>query len=211
MRGTVLEGWKEINCSCSSGQSGKLWGGRFVGAVDPIMEKFNSSITYDRRLWEVDVQGSKAYSQGLEKAGLLTKAEMDQILRGLDKVSPVPQDPSNSCSLWPQAPTRSPGADCIVITSPSSSVCLERCPLPMCCARHLSLSFNTPVSPWLMGTSLKCSLECGLHRTQFQEQAVARVRGTGLGPLSCQCVPARPRVTAICCRWLKSGPRAPSS
>uniref|UniRef100_A0A8D0XVY7 Argininosuccinate lyase n=1 Tax=Sus scrofa TaxID=9823 RepID=A0A8D0XVY7_PIG len=67
--------------------SGKLWGGRFVGAVDPIMEKFNASITYDRHLWEVDVQGSKAYSRGLEKAGLLTKAEMDQILHGLDKVA----------------------------------------------------------------------------------------------------------------------------
>ncbi|XP_036991474.1 argininosuccinate lyase [Artibeus jamaicensis] len=68
-------------------ESGKLWGGRFVGTVDPIMEKFNSSITYDRQLWEVDVQGSKAYSRGLEKAGLLTKAERDQILQGLDKVA----------------------------------------------------------------------------------------------------------------------------
>uniref|UniRef100_A0A2K6GSY9 Argininosuccinate lyase n=1 Tax=Propithecus coquereli TaxID=379532 RepID=A0A2K6GSY9_PROCO len=68
-------------------ESGKLWGGRFVGAVDPIMEKFNASIAYDRHLWEVDVQGSKAYSRGLEKAGLLTKAEMDQILQGLDKVA----------------------------------------------------------------------------------------------------------------------------
>ncbi|EPY83527.1 argininosuccinate lyase, partial [Camelus ferus] len=67
--------------------SGKLWGGRFVGAVDPIMEKFNASIAYDQHLWEVDVQGSKAYSRGLEKAGLLTKAEMDQILQGLDKVA----------------------------------------------------------------------------------------------------------------------------
>ena len=68
-------------------ESGKLWGGRFVGAVDPIMEKFNSSISYDRHLWNVDVQGSKAYSRGLEKAGLLTKAEMQQILQGLDKVA----------------------------------------------------------------------------------------------------------------------------
>nr|XP_035147849.2 argininosuccinate lyase isoform X1 [Callithrix jacchus]XP_035147850.2 argininosuccinate lyase isoform X1 [Callithrix jacchus] len=68
-------------------ESGKLWGGRFVGAVDPIMEKFNASITYDRQLWEVDIQGSKAYSRGLEKAGLLTTAEMDQILHGLDKVA----------------------------------------------------------------------------------------------------------------------------
>uniref|UniRef100_A0A8C9CIK3 Argininosuccinate lyase n=1 Tax=Phocoena sinus TaxID=42100 RepID=A0A8C9CIK3_PHOSS len=51
------------------------------------MEKFNSSITYDQHLWEVDVQGSKAYSRGLQKAGILTKTEMDQILQGLDKVA----------------------------------------------------------------------------------------------------------------------------
>nr|XP_023411757.1 argininosuccinate lyase isoform X5 [Loxodonta africana] len=68
-------------------ESGKLWGGRFVGSVDPIMEKFNSSIAYDRNLWAADVQGSKAYSRGLQKAGLLTTAEMDQILHGLDKVA----------------------------------------------------------------------------------------------------------------------------
>ncbi|XP_031517857.1 argininosuccinate lyase-like [Papio anubis] len=58
-----------------------------VGTVDPVMEKFHASITYDRHLWEVDVQGSRGYSRGLEKAGLLTKAEMDQILHGLDKVA----------------------------------------------------------------------------------------------------------------------------
>lgn len=68
-------------------ESGKLWGGRFVGAVDPIMDRFNSSISYDRHLWNVDVQGSKAYCRGLENAGLLTKAEMQQILQGLDKVA----------------------------------------------------------------------------------------------------------------------------
>lgn len=99
----------EINCSCSPDQSGKLWGGRFVGAVDPIMEKFNASIAYDRQLWEVDVQGSKAYSRGLEKAGLLTKAEMDKILHGLDKVLLMPQGPSEGPFLWPRAP-RNPRA-----------------------------------------------------------------------------------------------------
>lgn len=62
-----------------------------MGSVDPIMEKFNSSISYDRNLWNADVQGSKAYSRGLEKAGLLTKAEMQQILQGLDKVVSMSQ------------------------------------------------------------------------------------------------------------------------
>ncbi|XP_038614918.1 argininosuccinate lyase [Tachyglossus aculeatus] len=68
-------------------EGNKLWGGRFVGSVDPIMERFNSSIHYDRRMWEADIQGSKAYSKGLEKAGLLTEAELEKILSGLDKVA----------------------------------------------------------------------------------------------------------------------------
>ena len=37
-------------------QGNKLWGGRFTGKVDPIMEEFNSSIGLDRRMWKVDIQ-----------------------------------------------------------------------------------------------------------------------------------------------------------
>ncbi|KAJ8342243.1 hypothetical protein SKAU_G00321710 [Synaphobranchus kaupii] len=68
-------------------EGNKLWGGRFVGDTDPIMEKFNASITYDRRMWNADIQGSKAYVKALEKAKLVTESEMDDILQGLDKVS----------------------------------------------------------------------------------------------------------------------------
>uniref|UniRef100_A0A8B9HWA1 argininosuccinate lyase n=2 Tax=Astyanax mexicanus TaxID=7994 RepID=A0A8B9HWA1_ASTMX len=63
-----------------------LWGGRFVGNTDPIMEKFNASIAYDQRMWDADIRGSKAYVKALQKAGLVTPEEMQQILSGLDKV-----------------------------------------------------------------------------------------------------------------------------
>ena len=33
----------------------KLWGGRFTGQTDPVMEKFNASIHYDKRLCYVDI------------------------------------------------------------------------------------------------------------------------------------------------------------
>uniref|UniRef100_A0A8B9ZK83 Argininosuccinate lyase n=1 Tax=Anas platyrhynchos TaxID=8839 RepID=A0A8B9ZK83_ANAPL len=65
----------------------KLWGGRFSGSTDPIMEKLNSSIAYDQRLSEVDIQGSMAYAKALEKAGILTKTELEKILSGLEKIS----------------------------------------------------------------------------------------------------------------------------
>ncbi|XP_064208911.1 argininosuccinate lyase [Anguilla rostrata] len=70
-------------------EGNKLWGGRFVGDTDPIMEKFNASIAYDRRMWNADIQGSKAYVKALERAELVSEREMEDILQGLDKVSAV--------------------------------------------------------------------------------------------------------------------------
>lgn len=67
-------------------QGDKLWGGRFSGSTDPIMEMLNSSIACDQRLSEVDIQGSMAYAKALEKAGILTKTELEKILSGLEKV-----------------------------------------------------------------------------------------------------------------------------
>ncbi|KAF4316411.1 hypothetical protein BBO99_00008504 [Phytophthora kernoviae] len=64
----------------------KLWGGRFRGNVDPVMNKFNESLTVDKRMWRVDLDGSQAYARALEKSGVLTTAEADEIVAGLDKV-----------------------------------------------------------------------------------------------------------------------------
>ncbi len=67
--------------------SGKLWGGRFTGATDPLMEVFNASIAFDRRLWQVDIRGSQAYARALARAGLLTPEEAEAIVQGLDQVA----------------------------------------------------------------------------------------------------------------------------
>ncbi|KAM9331956.1 argininosuccinate lyase [Pholidichthys leucotaenia] len=64
----------------------KLWGGRFVGDTDPIMEKFNASIAYDQRMWDADIRGSQAYVRALEKAKLVSTEEMEQIVQGLSKI-----------------------------------------------------------------------------------------------------------------------------
>lgn len=78
-------------------QGSKLWGGRFVGDTDPIMEKFNASIAYDQRMWDADIRGSKAYVKALEKAKLVTTDEMNQILHGLDQVNTYTElHPENS-------------------------------------------------------------------------------------------------------------------
>ncbi|CAL1573160.1 unnamed protein product [Knipowitschia caucasica] len=67
-------------------EGNKLWGGRFVGDIDPIMEKFNASISYDQRMWDADIRGSKAYVKALEKAKLVSTDEMNSILTGMDQI-----------------------------------------------------------------------------------------------------------------------------
>ncbi|TIA92889.1 hypothetical protein E3P99_00385 [Wallemia hederae] len=64
----------------------KLWGGRFTGETDPLMHQYNQSLSYDKRLYAADIQGSKAYAQALSGIGILTKEEANQIAAGLDKV-----------------------------------------------------------------------------------------------------------------------------
>ncbi|RWS08998.1 argininosuccinate lyase-like protein [Dinothrombium tinctorium] len=59
--------------------SSKLWGGRFSTRMDPIMERFNASIGFDKRLFEADLKGSRVYAMALRQAGLLTENECKKI------------------------------------------------------------------------------------------------------------------------------------
>lgn len=66
--------------------SNKLWGGRFTGNTDPLMEAFNESLRFDRRLWAADIEGSQAYAHALARAHIITDAEAQQIVEGLAQV-----------------------------------------------------------------------------------------------------------------------------
>ncbi len=68
------------------GGAAKLWGGRFVGKTDPLMERFNNSIGFDKRFWSVDIQGSIEYAKALARAKILTQQEASSIEEGLKKV-----------------------------------------------------------------------------------------------------------------------------
>ncbi|KAK9693783.1 argininosuccinate lyase [Basidiobolus ranarum] len=64
----------------------KLWGGRFSGATDPLMEKFNASIHFDKKMYAADVQGSQAYAKALALTGIITQEESAQLVQGLEQV-----------------------------------------------------------------------------------------------------------------------------
>jgi len=40
----------------------KLWGGRFSGATDPLMDKFNASLPFDKILYSADITASQVSS-----------------------------------------------------------------------------------------------------------------------------------------------------
>jgi argininosuccinate lyase len=64
----------------------KTWGGRFTGSADPAAERFTASLAFDQRLWRYDIAGSVAWARALVRAGLLTTAEGEAIVKGLEAV-----------------------------------------------------------------------------------------------------------------------------
>lgn len=61
----------------------QLWGGRFTKETDKLVYDFNASISFDRKFFVQDIEGSIAHVVMLAKQGVLTKDEKDIILKGL--------------------------------------------------------------------------------------------------------------------------------
>jgi len=62
------------------------WGGRFSEGVDAFVEKFTASIEFDQRMYRQDIAGSIAHATMLEKTGILSSDELQQIINGLNEV-----------------------------------------------------------------------------------------------------------------------------
>ncbi|URQ66676.1 argininosuccinate lyase [SAR86 cluster bacterium] len=63
-----------------------LWGGRFKSGTDDLAQSFSTSIDIDKRLFEVDIQGSIAYAEILNVANLINSSELKKIKKGLNKI-----------------------------------------------------------------------------------------------------------------------------
>lgn len=64
----------------------KLWDGRFTEATDRAVEEFNASIAVDNALYEHDITASIAHARMLNKCGILSQADLDAIVRGLEQI-----------------------------------------------------------------------------------------------------------------------------
>ena len=61
----------------------KMWAGRFSKEVDETVNAFNSSISFDGRMYRQDIRGSIAHATMLGDCGIIPKADADKIIDGL--------------------------------------------------------------------------------------------------------------------------------
>jgi argininosuccinate lyase len=61
--------------------------GRFANDINADVAQFTESVSFDWRLWKHDIQGSIAHATMLAKIGVLTKKELDAIVKGLTQIA----------------------------------------------------------------------------------------------------------------------------
>ena len=63
-----------------------MWGGRFAGGPDKVMERINASIDVDKRLYVQDIAASKAHCKMLMDQSIINPTDGNSILEGLDRI-----------------------------------------------------------------------------------------------------------------------------
>lgn len=66
--------------------SEKLWGGRFSKTTDEMINEFQASIGFDRRMYREDIAGSIAHAAMLAKVGILSEEDRAAIEKGLKDI-----------------------------------------------------------------------------------------------------------------------------
>jgi argininosuccinate lyase len=64
----------------------KLWEGRFTKNTNALLEKFNASITFDKRMYAEDIKGSIAHSKMLSKQEIISQDDQLKIEKGLNQI-----------------------------------------------------------------------------------------------------------------------------
>jgi argininosuccinate lyase len=64
----------------------KPWAGRFTEATDRFVEEFTASVNFDKRLYRHDIAGSLAHARMLQQVGVLSAAECEAIVKGLQDI-----------------------------------------------------------------------------------------------------------------------------
>ena len=64
----------------------QLWKGRFQKEISKTTNDFNSSISFDSRMYREDIEGSIAHATMLGECGIIKKGESESICNGLKEI-----------------------------------------------------------------------------------------------------------------------------
>jgi len=64
----------------------KIWGGRFLSSSNKLMEEFNSSIQFDKKLYKQDIEASIVHAEMLCKQKIISEKDFKLIKTGLNKI-----------------------------------------------------------------------------------------------------------------------------
>ena len=64
----------------------KMWAGRTSGETCKIADDFNSSISFDKKMYKEDVCGSMAHASMLASKGIISEEDSQLIIRGLTEI-----------------------------------------------------------------------------------------------------------------------------
>ena len=64
----------------------QLWGGRFSKSTDEMINDFQASIDFDKRMYNEDIAGSIAHATMLAKAGIISEQDRENIVNGLKDI-----------------------------------------------------------------------------------------------------------------------------
>jgi argininosuccinate lyase len=63
-----------------------MWEGRFKKALDSKVNDFNSSISFDKRMYKEDITGSMAHAAMLGRQGIIPKSDSELIIKTLAEI-----------------------------------------------------------------------------------------------------------------------------
>ena len=64
----------------------QLWGGRFTKETDQLVYNFNASISFDKKFYRQDMEGSIAHVKMLGKQGILTEQESEELVAAVKEI-----------------------------------------------------------------------------------------------------------------------------
>ncbi|MBD2182217.1 argininosuccinate lyase [Planktothrix sp. FACHB-1355] len=76
----------ELTQQPTGGTASKTWSQRFESALHPAIARFNASILFDIELIEYDITGSQAHAKMLAHTGIISPAEGEQLITGLEQI-----------------------------------------------------------------------------------------------------------------------------